>query len=694
MESSAVNEQTNRILRSRTFANKSQLRKLLEVLHQNMDSEVPLKPDQVIKELWPAEIKTKRSADVATEMNRLRHALQTYYESEGDCDPITISLPNRAVTAGNGTHERPWIVARFRANPQDDSAQGRLGNLRTWAQLVLVGTTAAALAILGLFLIRMLLPIPQPRFGRLDGKALRITDREGKELWSKNFSHGFGPDLYYDRGNGTRVWFADLEGKGHTSVLFSYLPAPDAQPHSSTLICYSDRGKEKWRWSPGKTLPEVDEPATYRTFSVGVLKATDKQPSRIVVLSNLDPWWGGPSQIAVINSRGQTISEYWHSGGLRDMVLADIDGDGTEEIVVAGNAHAYDAQATLVVLNADRVSGASKEVQPEYQIKNMGIAQERLRLLFPRSDLNRASFQFNLATDPVLDHGNLRLTVLECLAPIGCPIQYEFDKDFHLIAAYPTTEEFQSAHDRYYQNGKDAHKIREEERAAFLKVRCLVGCQSDFVPVAENYNPATSFEKGWTSHSNPNRVWSYGYSSGFTDPITLYDKSVQNGINGPNAQYWLSSVVHRGASPAAEYNNGPAYNDGNVDFPANHFVLVAGIGGQYSNLIFTAPATGEYSIAGDFRGSQYGVGTLVGIVADGKTVFHSSITAVGQQAPFNIALNLQARHTVVFSVGPGPNNGRQNTGLSLTITRLCTATESPTYTPAGEITCSSSKRLK
>jgi hypothetical protein len=137
-----------------------------------------------------------------------------------------------------------------------------------------------------------------------------------------------------------------------------------------------------------------------------------------------------------------------------------------------------------------------------------------------------------------------------------------------------------------------------------------------------------------------------------------------------------------------QYNDGPAYNDGNVDFPANHFVLVAGLGGQYSDLIFTAPASGDYSIVGAFRGSQYGVGTLVGIVADGKIVFRSTITSVGQLAPFNIPLSLQAGGRVVFSAGPG--SGRQNTGLSVTITRPCRSSDYPTSTPAADVTCSSS----
>jgi hypothetical protein len=53
---------------------------------------------------------------------------------------------------------------------------------------------------------------------------------------------------------------------------------------------------------------------------------------------------------------------------------------------------------------------------------------------------------------------------------------------------------------------------------------------------SNTYDAATNFEQGWTvgctAHSNPNGVWSYGYSSGFTNPITLYDKTAQGVSNG------------------------------------------------------------------------------------------------------------------------------------------------------------------
>src|SRR5260370_15654141 len=110
MDLTVISEQIERILRSQSFASKSQIRKLLEVLFQHMDSQTTLKPDQVIQELWPAETRTKRSADVATEMNRLRHALESYYNGEGKTDTITISLPHRPVPGLHYTHETLWMM--------------------------------------------------------------------------------------------------------------------------------------------------------------------------------------------------------------------------------------------------------------------------------------------------------------------------------------------------------------------------------------------------------------------------------------------------------------------------------------------------------------------------------------------------------------------------------------------------------
>ena len=103
MDRAAISDQVDRILRSQSFASKSQLRKLLEVLFQNIDTQTALKPDRVIRELWPNETKTKGSADVATEMNRLRHALESYYDGEGKSRSHH-DLPSQSCGSRTGWH--------------------------------------------------------------------------------------------------------------------------------------------------------------------------------------------------------------------------------------------------------------------------------------------------------------------------------------------------------------------------------------------------------------------------------------------------------------------------------------------------------------------------------------------------------------------------------------------------------------
>lgn len=484
MDSAAIHDQVTRILQSNTFAAKHQLRKLLEILLENMECQSNLTPDRVIRELWPRETRTKRSTDVATEMNRLRHALDAYYAAEGANDPTVIYLPNRAAGGDNGSHETRWIAAKARERSKPAVIEPAPGPSAHSSSLLTAGIALAAIIlVVGGAYIMARAKVPQPRFGRIDGSVLRIMDAGGKQLWTRSFPEGIGPAWYYDQAADGRIWFADLEGKGHTSVLFSYSPA--AQPlQSSTLICYSDRGKEKWRWTPGRKLPELaGDPATSLTLAVGVLKATDKRPARIVVSSQLWPWW--PNQIAILDANGKLVSEYWHSGTFFNMVLADLDGNGGQQIIATGVDNGYDHQATLVVLDPDRVTGASEEQNPQFQIHGMGAAQERLRLLFPRSDLNRALYQYNEATGPEFGQGHLRLTVTECIAPPGCDIWYEFDKNFSLIAAFAGGDEFRSAHNQFFQGGRGAHTLSPEEQAAFLKVRCLRGCKSEFVPVGE-----------------------------------------------------------------------------------------------------------------------------------------------------------------------------------------------------------------
>src|SRR5664279_3282944 len=164
MDRAAIGDQIDRILHSRSFAGKSQLAKLLEVLFHHMDSQTTVKTDRVIKELWPEEIKTKRSADVATEMNRLRKALECYYNTDGATDPVVISLPNRSVATPDGLKEKRWIVAEPRAADQKASPQlAPLANPHRRLKFISAIAAIAAIGLVAYLLFRMFTVIDQPQ---------------------------------------------------------------------------------------------------------------------------------------------------------------------------------------------------------------------------------------------------------------------------------------------------------------------------------------------------------------------------------------------------------------------------------------------------------------------------------------------------------------------------------------------------
>jgi len=187
--------------------------------------------------------------------------------------------------------------------------------------------------------------------------------------------------------------------------------------------------------------------------------------------------------------------------------------------------------------------------------------------------------------------------------------------------------------------------------------------------LAVTYDPATSFEAGWTGPNNPNGVWSYGYSATVTGPVTLYDARIP-GADGPNQQMWISSAYNCCvASPSVGFNNGPAFDDGNVAQAAHQMLLVASVGqGLATDLVFTAPNSGAYSITSSFIGDQRFIGVGVDVVNNSNLLFSSSVTSFGQVVPFETVLTLNAGDMIRFEVTTGA--GDQNTGLDVSISAV------------------------
>jgi hypothetical protein len=184
---------------------------------------------------------------------------------------------------------------------------------------------------------------------------------------------------------------------------------------------------------------------------------------------------------------------------------------------------------------------------------------------------------------------------------------------------------------------------------------------------AATYDASAAFEAGWISDSNPNGVWSYGYSSSLGGPVTLYTVQLSPGADSANQQMWIAgpSINCCTAAPSVGYNNGPAFDDTNVAMSANQLDLVPV--NYITDLVFKAPASGTYSLTSAFAGDQRGINVSVDVLKNGTTIFTSQVNVFGEIVPFVTVLSLAAGDTVTFAAVQGVD-GTQNTGLDATLT--------------------------
>ena len=177
-------------------------------------------------------------------------------------------------------------------------------------------------------------------------------------------------------------------------------------------------------------------------------------------------------------------------------------------------------------------------------------------------------------------------------------------------------------------------------------------------------------------NSNPNGVWSYGYSATLGAPMGLDDVNMQNSYG---LDLWRN---------ASQDPNGPsfAFNptastitiDDTATGGTDHMVwnpyqlsMDPGSVGQYCVLGFTPPESGEYQIQGAFSSvdQYFGAKTDVHILLNGTSFFDSVVYGIDSVTGFDQTIQLNAGDVLDFAVGTdGLPWGWDTTGLDAQIT--------------------------
>lgn len=366
-------------------------------------------------ELWP-DVTVEVGENLATQVNKLRRTLREGGQAapyiltkqrEGYQFNPSIPVERRVLNSGAETVsglpitrlvvlsderidvEKPGpggTVANATEQPVEPATQGPSARRQT-RRLVAGGAILLCIIMTAGWWAKRAKPENPVRF-RTEGSVLTAYDRNNRAVWSCPL-----PNIPSNDPDNFQGIFVDLDGDGRRELLYVYWPLSAADPYIPLLYCISPDGKPRWTWKPDNIT--VNTPlgrqysAPFRFSLFGILKHARKDGGRIVVGSHHPTSW--PYQVALLTATGKVVSEYWHPGWLFALKIADIDGDGVEEVLLGGTNDSYteateegrNYRATLVILDS-RQMGGHGVVRPGDDRVVVGVppAREKAVLLF------------------------------------------------------------------------------------------------------------------------------------------------------------------------------------------------------------------------------------------------------------------------------------------------------------------------
>lgn len=189
------------------------------------------------------------------------------------------------------------------------------------------------------------------------------------------------------------------------------------------------------------------------------------------------------------------------------------------------------------------------------------------------------------------------------------------------------------------------------------------------------WNAAADYDAGYAGGFNPNGAWTYGWTSTLTSGLNVYPN--HGAIPGfPNFEAWYDPNGSASSTPTVYKNAGSEVNNGNIDIPAGALILHGGgpSGNDYSDVVWTAPHSGTFSLAATFTGRQTSASpgnyqTDVYVLENGTTLFSKYLNNEGDSGSFSGVLSLAAGDTIVFAGGiQGTGLHGESTQLDATIT--------------------------
>lgn len=177
----------------------------------------------------------------------------------------------------------------------------------------------------------------------------------------------------------------------------------------------------------------------------------------------------------------------------------------------------------------------------------------------------------------------------------------------------------------------------------------------------------------YSTSSNPNGVWSYGWSTTLGSTFNLDTSNTVSAYGIMGFRGWLSDQSVEGVPYSLQNNSAnPITIANNTTYQPGQLALNPGLTGQYAIIRWTAPSTGQFNIAATFSALSsvnFLVSSDVHILRNGGSIFDSNVIGSPSSVSYSGLQSLAAGDRIDFAVGFGDNGNdfEDTTGLTATI---------------------------
>ena len=204
-----------------------------------------------------------------------------------------------------------------------------------------------------------------------DSSSLVAFNPKGEELWVKNLKNKIACYL-----------ITDLDDDGMNDIVVG-VDAKGVNP--GFIYAFDPKGNELWKYKTGSYAYGRSDTYTVTHILVDDLDHDGKK--ELVVAAHNVPWY--PAKLIILDNNGKMKKEYLHPGYIEDVKIADIDGDGSEEIICGAINNDLDWSPTLFIL--DVYSMKTRGQAPPYLERTTPPGTHEYYIKIPKSKTQEES---------------------------------------------------------------------------------------------------------------------------------------------------------------------------------------------------------------------------------------------------------------------------------------------------------------